>query len=267
MAALPVLYSFRRCPYAIRARLALAVSGVGYELREVSLKSKPAEMLAASPKGTVPVLVLPGGQVIDESLDIMRWALAQNDPDGWLKHPLDEMLALIAGNDGHFKHALDRYKYPNRYPLESGGDLFLQPEQVSISVRAEPVEASTPIRPFDPSTSSGQAKLRTGQAQGERSIFHKTGSVPGFALAHRGKAASWLHALEPHLSQGWLFGPSPSPSLADIATLPFVRQFAHTDAAWFAAQPWPMLQAWLEEFEVSKLFDTVMVKQEPWQLP
>ena len=80
--ALPVFYSFRRCPYAIRARLALAVSGVDYELREVSLKSKPDELLAASPKGTVPVLVLPGGQVIDESLDIMHWALAQNDPDG-----------------------------------------------------------------------------------------------------------------------------------------------------------------------------------------
>ncbi|MBC7609640.1 MAG: glutathione S-transferase N-terminal domain-containing protein, partial [Polaromonas sp.] len=112
-AASPVLYSFRRCPYAMRARLALAVSGVDYELREVSLKSKPPELLAASPKGTVPVLVLPNGQIIDESLDIMRWALAQNDPDGWLDvGSLDDMLTLITGNDGGFKHALDRYKYP-----------------------------------------------------------------------------------------------------------------------------------------------------------
>ena len=193
----------------MRARLALAVSGVDYELREVSLKSKPAEMLIASPKGTVPVLVLPGGQIIDESLDIMRWALAQNDPDGWLNHPLDEMLALIAGNDGHFKCALDRYKYPNRYPLESNGDKYT------------------------------------------------------FALAQRLDAASWLKTLEPRLSQGWLFGNQPS--VGDMAILPFVRQFAHTDAAWFAAQPWPMLQAWLARFEASKLFETVMAKQELWQ--
>ena len=112
---MPILYSFRRCPYAMRARLALAISGVPYELREVVLKSKPAELLAASPKGTVPVLVLPSGEVIDESLAIMRWALEQHDPDGWLKNgPIDDMLAIIAGNDGKFKHALDRYKYPNR---------------------------------------------------------------------------------------------------------------------------------------------------------
>jgi glutathione S-transferase len=182
-AALPVLYSFRRCPYAMRARLALAVSGVQYELREVSLKNKPPELLAASPKATVPVLVLPSGQVIDESLDIMRWALEQNDPDGWLNlGPLDDMLTLIAANDGRFKHALDRYKYPNRYPLESGGD------------------------------------------------------VQAFALAQRFKAGSWLQTLEPRLSQGWLFGYKAS--IADMATLPFVRQFAHTDADWFAAQPW-----------------------------
>ncbi len=208
-AALPVLYSFRRCPYAMRARLALAVSGVDYELREVSLKSKPAEILTASPKGTVPVLVLPSGQVIDESLDIMRWALAQNDPYSWLTQgTLADMLASIADNDGKFKHALDRYKYPNRYPLESGGD------------------------------------------------------AKAFALTQRVEAASWLQTLEPCLSQGWLF--SPQPSLADMATLPFVRQFAHTDAAWFAAQPWPQLQAWLARFEASGLFESVMAKHELW---
>ena len=208
-AALPVLYSFRRCPYAMRARLALAVSGVNYELREVSLKSKPPEMLAASPKGTVPVLMLPGGQVIDESLDIMRWALGQNDPDSWLSHKMDDMLALIAGNDGEFKHALDRYKYPNRYPLESGGD------------------------------------------------------VKAFAIAQRLEAANWLAGLEAHLSAGWLFGTQAS--LADMATAPYVRQFAHTDAAWFATQPWPQLQAWLARFEASGLFEGVMAKHEPWQ--
>ena len=77
------LYSFRRCPYAMRARMALRYSGVAVDIVEVSLKAKPAEMLALSSKGTVPVLSA-GGQVIDESLDIMRWALAQNDPQDWL---------------------------------------------------------------------------------------------------------------------------------------------------------------------------------------
>lgn len=116
-AALPVLYSFRRCPYAMRARLALAASETDVEHREVLLRDKPAEMLAASPKGTVPVLVLPDGQVVEESLDIMRWALARNDPRGWLA-PGDAMFELVAINDGPFKQALDRYKYPNRYEGE-----------------------------------------------------------------------------------------------------------------------------------------------------
>ena len=80
--ALPVLYSFRRCPYAMRARLALAVSGQHCELREIVLRDKPPEMLAASPKATVPVLVLPGGDVLEESLAIMQWALRQHDPEG-----------------------------------------------------------------------------------------------------------------------------------------------------------------------------------------
>lgn len=108
----PVLYSFRRCPYAMRARLALAVSRTTCELREVKLAAKPAAMLAASPKGTVPVLVLSDGTVIDESLDVMRWALGRHDPEGWLA---GDDAALIARNDGAFKHDLDRYKYPERY--------------------------------------------------------------------------------------------------------------------------------------------------------
>lgn len=109
---MPVLYSFRRCPYAMRARLAVTVSRVRVELREVKLAAKPADMLAASPKGTVPVLVLPDGTVIDESLDVMRWALTLNDPEQWLKRTDD---ALITRNDGPFKHDLDRYKYPERH--------------------------------------------------------------------------------------------------------------------------------------------------------
>lgn len=108
----PILYSFRRCPYAMRARLALLVSGTACEIREVKLSQKPADMIAVSPKATVPVIVRPDGSVIEESLDIMRWALEQNDPDGWLEREDSE---LIAANDGPFKYHLDRYKYPNRH--------------------------------------------------------------------------------------------------------------------------------------------------------
>jgi glutathione S-transferase len=108
----PVLYSFRRCPYAIRARMALIVSGTAFTVREVDLKDKPAELKALSPKATVPVLLLPGGAVIDESLEIMRWALSRHDPEKWLE---GEDLGLIQANDGPFKYHLDRYKYAGRY--------------------------------------------------------------------------------------------------------------------------------------------------------
>ena len=115
---LPVLYSYRRCPYAMRARMALRYSGIEVEIREIALKDKPGHMLQVSPKGTVPVLVA-GETVIDESLDIMYWALARHDPDRWL--PLEEtrraeVEALIAVNDHEFKAALDRYKYATRFP-------------------------------------------------------------------------------------------------------------------------------------------------------
>jgi len=113
---LPIVYSFRRCPYAMRARMALHIAAVGCEYREVVLRNKPPQLLQASPKGTVPVLVLPDASVIDESLEIMRWALAHNDPEGWLRPDIraatDE---LIASNDGPFKFHLDRYKYAQRY--------------------------------------------------------------------------------------------------------------------------------------------------------
>ena len=118
-----VLYSFRRCPYAMRARLALLASGVAYEHREVALKAKPAEMLAVSPKGTVPVLCLATGEVLEQSLDIMWWALKQSDPHGWLP-PTPEALSdaqdMVATLDGAFKANLDRYKYPQRFDLVDG---------------------------------------------------------------------------------------------------------------------------------------------------
>lgn len=111
-----VLYSFRRCPYAMRARLALLAGGLQVELREVVLRDKPQAFLDVSPSGTVPCLVHSGG-VIDESIDIMRWALAENDPLGWLDMP-HEGNDLIVRCDGPFKHALDRTKYASRFPDE-----------------------------------------------------------------------------------------------------------------------------------------------------
>lgn len=116
--AAPVLYSFRRCPYAMRARLALKSSGLNVELREIILRDKPAHMVEVSPKATVPVMILPDGTVIDESLDVMIHALQQNDPEHLLeaeKADLQEMLSLIKTFDGPFKTALDRYKYANRH--------------------------------------------------------------------------------------------------------------------------------------------------------
>ncbi|MGB2509448.1 MAG: glutathione S-transferase N-terminal domain-containing protein, partial [Candidatus Puniceispirillaceae bacterium] len=119
----PIFWSFRRCPYAMRARLAIAASGQKVQLREILLRNKPADFLATSPKGTVPVLKLENGQVIDESRDIMFWALGQNDPENWLavwrQNPALAMVFLDR-LDGAFKHDLDRYKYASRYNRDAG---------------------------------------------------------------------------------------------------------------------------------------------------
>ena len=141
---LPILYSFRRCPYAIRARLGLAYAGISYELREVSLKNKPREMLNISPKGTTPVLQIFSNpiaenpsqdlRILEESLDIMDWAIAQNDPLNWQDLPPESVAIakhLIETNDCEFKQALDRYKYANRFPespefYRQQGGKFLQ---------------------------------------------------------------------------------------------------------------------------------------------
>ncbi|KGF68487.1 glutathione S-transferase [Hoeflea sp. BAL378] len=195
---MPLLYSFRRCPYAIRARLALASAAAEVELREVALRHKPETFLAASPSGTVPCLVTDTG-VIDESLDIMLWALRQRDPEGWLAMP-EEGFEWISRTDGPFKAALDRTKYADRYP---GTD----PEE------------------------------------------------------QRGLAADFLADLDRRID-GFIFG---RPTLADYAILPFVRQFAFVDKAWFDARPWPDLQRWLERFMASERFERVMAKQAPWQ--
>ncbi len=113
---LPLLYSFRRCPYAMRARMAMLQAGRAFDVFEVILRDKPPEMLALSPKGTVPVLHMPDGQVLEESWEIMQWALASGEHEGWWRLAQStQNLDLLQINDGDFKHCLDRYKYPQRY--------------------------------------------------------------------------------------------------------------------------------------------------------
>jgi glutathione S-transferase len=140
--SLPVLYSFRRCPYAIRARVTLLYSGIPVELREVVLGNKPAEFVACSPKATVPVLELSDGQVLEESLDIMYWALARNDLGGWLDTDRSAAEKLIANNDGVFKKNLDAYKYSNYHPEKTAeehraaGEVFLH--VLELRLRQQP---------------------------------------------------------------------------------------------------------------------------------
>ena len=134
---LPILYSFRRCPYAMRARLALVSAQCRVEFREIVLRDKPQQMIELSPKATVPVLQLPDGRVIDESFDIMQWALQINDPDNWLACASDESASILTwllietDMDGHFKRSLDRYKYFERFPerpmesYQSDGEVFI----------------------------------------------------------------------------------------------------------------------------------------------
>ena len=196
----PLLYSFRRCPYAMRARLALYFSALPYRKHEVSLKDKPAEMLDISPKGTVPVLQLADGGVIEESLDIALWALGQNDPQQLLQRTeaRQEMLTLIERNDGEFKHWLDRYKYADRH-LENTPEFY--------------------------------------RSQGE----------------------NFLRDLEQRLSATrFLMGDEPS--FADIAIMPFIRQFAHVDKPWFEQTPHQHLQHWLAYWLESPAFTEIMIK-------
>lgn len=128
---LPILYSYRRCPYAMRARMALKYAGIAVEIREIALRDKPAHLLQISPKGTVPVLLTTQGVVLEQSLDIMHWALQQSDPGGWLSADEAQTQQLITENDTSFKQALDRYKYAIRFPEQpmeayrSQGEVFL----------------------------------------------------------------------------------------------------------------------------------------------
>lgn len=203
---LPILYSFRRCPYAMRARSALIASAISVELREVVLRDKPAAMLSASPKGSVPVLILPNGKVLDESWDIMLWALRSQGAHPWLGENechVADALPLLAENDSTFKRALDRYKYPERF------------------------------------------------AEHAQTFYRELGE-------------EFLMRLETHLAVApYLLGDTMS--IADAALLPFIRQFAAVDPAWFASAPYPKLRDWLTSYIESKLLMRVMQKFPAWQ--
>ena len=143
----PLLYTYRRCPYAMRARMALLQAGVAYQAYELtSLRDKPAEMLAVSPKGTVPVLVLVNGEVMEQSLDIMRWAFAQTgDAQGWwARAQTPENQELLALCDGEFKGHLDRYKYPQRFDDALG---TAHHASQAVAVLLNPLEASLKDQP------------------------------------------------------------------------------------------------------------------------
>lgn len=201
-ASLPYLYSFRRCPYAIRARLGILFAELQVELREIVLRNKPKHMLAISPKGTVPVLALEH-QVIEESREIVEWALEQQDPHGLLDVDVMQANALITQNDNEFKYWLDRYKYADRYP--------------------------------------------------ERS-----------PLVYRQQGEEFLQVLEDLLSQNnHLLGDNIG--LADIAVMPFVRQFAHVDRSVFYDLPYPQVQKWLRAWLEHPVFLKAMTKYPPWQ--
>ena len=201
----PVLYSFRRCPYAKRARLAIKYSGIEVELREIDLNNIPKALSDISSDETVPLIVFPDGKTIDESWDIVKWAVTSNDPDGWLGSDvslLQDAEMLVETNDYSFKQDLDHYKYADRYP--------------------------------------------------EYPMQH-----------YRSEGEEFLIELEDRLSDNRYLS-ADSLSLSDIAVLPFIRQFALVDKAWFDSTPYTRVQAWLNTFLESELFESVMNKYPLW---
>ena len=199
---MPILYSFRRCPYAMRARLAIYVSGLQVELREIVLRDKAPELLLASPKATVPVLIT-NKEVIEESFDIMVWCLKQADPEHWLAMP-DEGYEWILRSDGPFKEALDHTKYSVRFP-----DLDPKLEQA--------------------------------------------------------KALKFLTDLNLQIgNSNWVFGEGCS--LADMALLPFIRQFSNIDKNWFYGQNLSNIYRWLDHFLMTDIFIKIMKKYNMWSV-
>ncbi|WP_394130160.1 glutathione S-transferase [Shewanella maritima] len=203
---LPIIYSLRNCPFAMRARIAIYKSQQAVRLRDIVLSNKPADMISVSPKGTVPVLVTPQGQVIEESYELMLWALGQNDPDNLLfsddESKFTAMLELIYRFDSQFKPCLENYKCAKRYS-EDNIEQCRQACEVHIAE------------------------------------LEKRLSMHSFFIADR-------------------------ESLADIAILPFIRQFARVERQWYLTAPYPKLRQWLDRYLQSKMFSKVMAKHPLW---
>ncbi|MDX1282671.1 glutathione S-transferase [Shewanella colwelliana] len=203
---LPIIYSLRNCPFAMRARIAIYKSQQPVLLRDIVLKDKPTEMLVVSPKGTVPVLVTPNGTVIEESFEVMLWALSMSDPDDLLCSGDDEMLAsmqtLIYRFDNEFKRCLENYKCAKRY------------SETNIIECRQACEVYI--------------------AQLEQLL-----TAHQYLLADR-------------------------ESLADIALLPFIRQFARVERQWYLQAPYPHVRQWLNRYLQSKMFSKVMTKHQLW---
>ena len=204
--SLPILYSLRNCPYAMRARIAIFKAQQIVMLRDIVLSNKPAEMITASPKATVPVLVLANTKVVEESLAIMLWALNETDPDNLLQshneHELSAMLNLIKSFDHDFKVCLEQYKCAKRYR-----------ESNIIECRVE--------------------------------------------------CEQFMQTLEDRLNRN-SFLISNTESLADIALLPFIRQFARVERQWYLQSPYPKVRQWLNNYLQSPMFTKVMAKYPLW---
>ena len=203
---LPIIYSLRNCPYAMRARLAIFKAKQAVLLRDLVLSNKPAEMIAVSPKGTVPVLVLANGTVIEESLAVMLWALQQTDPDdllhGQKEGALPAMLLLINKFDNDFKTSLEAYKCAKRYQEDNVAQCRVVCEQ-------------------------------------------------------------YIKQLEQRLTEH-RFLMSDKESLADIALVPFIRQFARVERQWYLQSPYPRVRRWLNSYLQSPVFTKVMAKHPLW---
>ena len=184
----PLLYTYRRCPFAMRARMALLQAGIGFDAHEIVLRDKPADLLRMSPKGTVPVLVLPGGQVIEESLDIMRWAFEGRDSNGWWQRAQSPRCqSFIALNDGPFKQFLDGYKYPDRFPSDQGPASH---RDQAVSCLLHPLDQALASQPFLGGDEPCAADL---------AIFP-------FVRQFRAVDERWFDAQALHAMQRWLRG-------------------------------------------------------------
>jgi len=190
----------------MRARIAIFKAQQTVLLRDLVLSNKPKEMLVASPKGTVPVIVLADGSVIDESLDVMLWALNETDPDDLLHEKTDtvltDMLSLISKFDNGFKRCLEQYKCAKRYREDN-------------------------------------------------------------IIEHRGSCELYIQKLEQRLTKH-AFLMSNNESLADIAILPFIRQFARVERQWYLQAPYPKVRQWLNNYLQSQMFSKVMAKHPLW---